>query len=652
MLKSAAMIQLQKVSLQRGHNILLEQADLTLHPGWKVGLVGANGAGKTSLFKLILGELHCDSGDLELPGGLRMSHMAQEVPTSDRSALEYVLDGDIELRKVQQQLARAEQEHQHARIGELHAELDNLDGYTAESRAAQLLSGLGFSHTDITRGVKEFSGGWRIRLNLAQALMCPSDLLLLDEPTNHLDLDATIWLEQWLRQYPGMLILISHDRDFLDNVVTHITHVEQKKLLLYKGGYSAFERQRAERLAQQQAAFVKQQQRISEVEDFVRRFRAKATKAKQAQSRIKELERMEKIAPAHIDSPFSFQFCSSDKMSSPLLTLSDAECGYEGKTVLNKSSLSLTPGTRIGLLGPNGAGKSTLVKTLVGDLTLCNGERHESDNLKIGYFAQHQLEALDMAASPLLHIKRITPSASEQEIRNFLGSFGFIGDRALEPVQNFSGGEKARVALSMIAWQKPNLLLMDEPTNHLDLEVRHALTLALQSFEGVLILVSHDRHLLRNTVDEFLLVANGQVAEFKGDLEDYQAWLLEQKRQEQKTEADAFSTAQPDEKKSLSATERKEQKRLAAERRNQLRPIKKRIEQLDADMETQHKTLTEIEAALSESPLYEAENKDKLKDLLQQQARLKQQAEATELEWMEQQEALETLEEELSELET
>lgn len=651
MLKSAAMIQLQEVSLQRGHNILLELADLTLHSGWKVGLVGANGAGKSSLFKLFLGELHCDSGNLDLPGGLRISHMAQEVPTSERSAIDYVLDGDIELRKIQQQLQTAEQEHQLHRIGELHAELDNHNGYNAESRAAQLLAGLGFSHNDITRSVKEFSGGWRIRLNLAQALMCPSDLLLLDEPTNHLDLDATIWLEQWLRQYPGMLILISHDRDFLDNVVSHITHVEHKKLHLYKGGYSAFELQRAERLAQQQAEFAKQQQRIGEIEDFVRRFRAKATKAKQAQSRIKELERMEKIAPAHVDSPFSFQFCSSDKMSSPLLTLADAECGYETKTILGKTSLSLTPGTRIGLLGPNGAGKSTLVKTLVGDLAVCQGERHASDNLQIGYFAQHQLEALDMEASPLLHINRISPKASEQEIRNFLGTFGFFGDRALEPVQNFSGGEKARVALSMIAWQKPNLLLMDEPTNHLDLEVRHALTLALQSFEGVLILVSHDRHLLRNTVDEFLLVANGEVAEFKGDLDDYQNWLLEQKRLEQKAEAEAFAKPASEEKKSLSAAERKEQKRLAAERRNQLRPIKKRLEKLDADMESQQAQLSEIETSLSESSLYEAENKAKLKEILQQQATLTQQAESTEEEWMEQQEALETLEAELSELE-
>ncbi|MGB0205329.1 MAG: ATP-binding cassette domain-containing protein [Neptuniibacter sp.] len=641
------MIQFQKVSLQRGHNILLEQADLTLHSGWKVGLVGSNGAGKSSLFKLLLGELHCDSGDLDIPGGLRMSHMAQEVPASDRTALDYVLDGDTQLRRIEHQIQEAEASHNMERLGELHAELDSHNGYSAKSRAAQLLAGLGFSHSDIERSVKEFSGGWRIRLNLAQALMCPSDLLLLDEPTNHLDLDATIWLEQWLRLYPGMLILISHDRDFLDNVVSHITHIERKQLHLYKGGYSAFERQRAERLAQQQSAFEKQQQRITEIESFVRRFKAKATKAKQAQSRIKELERMEKIAPAHVDSPFSFRFKASDKMSSPLLTLYDAECGYGDTPILKNTSLSLTPGQRIGLLGPNGAGKSTLVKSLVGDLGLVNGDRHESENLRIGYFAQHQLEALDMNASPLLHIKRISPKASEQEIRDYLGSFGFIGDRSLEAVQNFSGGEKARVALAMIAWQKPNLLLMDEPTNHLDLEVRHALTLALQTFEGVLILVSHDRHLLRNTVDEFYLVAHGKVDPFKGDLDDYQGWLLEQKRQEQKAEADAYSEAKPEEKRTISAAERKEQKRLAAEKRNKLRPIKKKLEQLESAMETFQTELEEVETELSCSSMYTDENKARLKELLEKQAQLKQKSAQTEDDWICCQEELEELEAEL-----
>ena len=640
------MIQFQSLSLQRGSNVLLEHADLTLHSGWKTGLVGANGAGKTSLFKLLLGELHPDTGDLLLPGGLRIAHMAQEVPSSDRTSLEYVLDGDTQLRSIQKQLAEAEAAHDLHRLGELHAELDNHNGYNAESRAAQLLAGLGFSHLDIGRPVKEFSGGWRIRLNLAQALMCPSDLLLLDEPTNHLDLDATIWLEQWLRQYPGMLVLISHDRDFLDSVVTHITHIEHKKLSFYKGGYSDFELQRSERLAQQQSSFEKQQQRISEIENFVRRFKAKATKAKQAQSRIKELERMEKIAPAHVDSPFSFHFDAADQISSPLLTLYDADCGYSGSTILNNISMTLTPGARIGLLGPNGAGKSTLVKTLVNDLAVCSGERHESENLKIGYFAQHQLEALDMQASPLLHIKRLSEKASEQEIRNFLGSFGFFGDQALEPVKTFSGGEKARVALAMIAWQKPNLLLMDEPTNHLDLEVRHALTVALQSFEGALILVSHDRHLLRNTVDEFLLIAHGDVQPFQGDLDDYQKWLLEQKRIEQKAEADAFADQAP-EKRSLSAAERKEQKRQAAERRKQLRPLKVKVEKLEAQMESLHSQQEELESKLADVSLYEEQNKKQLKELLELQTQLNQQASTTEEEWLEQHEALELLQAEL-----
>ncbi|MFW1678032.1 ATP-binding cassette domain-containing protein [Pontibacter sp. JAM-7] len=635
------MIQIQNLSLQRGRNPLLEQASLTLHDGWKIGFVGANGAGKSSLFKLLLGELHQDQGDLLLPGGLRIAHMAQEVPATERSALDYVLDGDIELRRIQQALANAEAQENHSQLGSLHAELDTHNGYSAEARAAQLLDGLGFAPADISRQVKDFSGGWRIRLNLAQALMRPSDLLLLDEPTNHLDLDATIWLEQWLRQYPGMLMLISHDRDFLDNVVTHVVHLEQRQLLLYKGGYSSFEQQRAARLAQQQSAFDKQQQRIAQIEDFVRRFRAKATKAKQAQSRLKELERMETIAPAHIDSPFSFRFEASDKLSNPLLTLNKAVCGYPDKAILEQVKLNLAPGSRIGLLGPNGAGKSTLVKTLVGDQPLLAGERNCGEHLRVGYFAQHQLEALDLNASPALHLKRLTPQKTDQEIRDFLGSFGFHGDQSLETVATFSGGEKARVALAMLAWQKPNLLLMDEPTNHLDLEVRHALTLAVQSFEGALILVSHDRHLLRNTVDEFLLVANGEVASFDGDLDDYQQWLIQQKRQaSNEPAAQATSTG---DKRSVSAAERKEQKRLAAERRNQLRPLRKAIEKLEKTLDQCHSQQADIETQLADSDLYTDGQKDRLKALLQQQTELKQQADQTEEEWLSRQEELETL---------
>jgi len=631
------MIQLNQLSLQRGTLRLLDKAQLTIHANQKVGIIGANGVGKSSLFKLILGQLQPDEGELQLPTNLTIAHMAQEVADADRCALDYVLDGDQRLRQVQRALQQAEQQHDHHKIGELHAELDTIDGYSAESRAHLLLNGLGFLTTDAERAVNTFSGGWRIRLNLAQALMCHSDILLLDEPTNHLDLDATIWLEQWLRSYPSTLLLISHDRDFLDAVTSHIVHMYQQKTDLYKGSYSDFEKRRAERLAQQQSQFEKQQVRIAEIENFVRRFKAKATKAKQAQSRVKELERMELIAPAHVDSPFSFGFQASDKISFPLLTLEKANLGYSDP-ILNLVGLNLSPGDRIGLLGPNGAGKSTLIKSLTEDLQLLNGERRAGEHLKIGYFAQHQLEALDLEASPTLHIKRISPKASEQEIRNYLGSFDFHGDRALEPIKQFSGGEKARVALALIAWQKPNLLLMDEPTNHLDLEVRHALTLALQSFEGALILVSHDRHLLRNTVDQFLLVANGKVEPFKGDMDDYQQWLASQRREQNQP-------AQPvRENRSLSAADKKEQKRLAAERRNLLRPLKKAIDKLETEQENLSQQQQTVEQQLLDSSIYEESNKDQLKKLLQQQASIQQRAEEVELEWLEKMEALEELE--------
>ena len=630
------MIQLNQLSLQRGTLRLLDKAQLTIHASQKIGIVGANGVGKSSLFKMILGELQPDAGDLQLPSNLTIAHMAQEVSDSDRLALAYVLDGDQRLRRVQQALSDAEHNHDHQRIGELHAELDAIDGYSAESRAHQLLNGLGFLSGDAQRPVKTFSGGWRIRLNLAQALMCHSDILLLDEPTNHLDLDATIWLEQWLRNYPGTLLLISHDRDFLDAVTTHIVHMFQCKTDLYKGGYSDFEVRRAERLSQQQAQHEKQQVRIAEIESFVRRFKAKATKAKQAQSRVKELQRMELIAPAHVDSPFSFSFQASEKISFPLLSLDKCSLGYS-TPILSQVSLNLAPGARIGLLGPNGAGKSTLIKALTQDLALLSGERKAGEHLKIGYFAQHQLEALDLEASPTLHIKRISPEATEQQIRNYLGSFDFNGDRALEPVKLFSGGEKARVALALIAWQKPNLLLLDEPTNHLDLEVRHALTLALQSFEGALILVSHDRHLLRNTVDEFLLVANHRVAPFDGDMDDYQNWLANQRREQNQTPAIER------ENRSTSAAERKELKRLEAERRTQLRPLKKAINTLEAELEALSAQLQRVESRLADNSLYDEAHRAELKDLLQQQATVQQRTNEVETIWLEKLEELETL---------
>ena len=639
------MIQISQLSIQRGTTRLLDHADLTLHAGWKVGIIGSNGVGKSSLFQLLLRELQPDTGELKLPESAIISHMAQEVSATSKIALEFLLDGDKELRRIQAELKQAEADHHAERTGELHAELEHIDGYRAEARAHQLLNGLGFKVGDAEKAVSSFSGGWRIRLNLARALMCRSDILLLDEPTNHLDLDATLWLEQWLKSYPGTLLLISHDRDFLDNVVGHIVHMSAQQLTLYKGNYTAFERAKAERLSQQQAAFEKQQERIQQIESFVRRFRAKASKAKQAQSRLKELERMEQLSPAHIDSPFTFSFANSDKTSTPLLSLQHTELGYAGTKILSKFSLTLTPGERIGLLGPNGAGKSTLIKTLTGDLSPLCGERIGGEHLRIGYFAQHQLEALDPKASPFLHLQRLSPKATDQSIRDFLGSFDFVGDKALAPVDKFSGGEKARVALALIAWQRPNLLLMDEPTNHLDLEVCHALTLALQSFEGSLILVSHDRHLLRNTVDTFLLVADGEVKPFDGDLDDYQLWLSQYRRQEM--------LAQPNQSKSngersLSANEKKELKRLQAEKRAALRPLRQSVEKLEQSVAELANQLTLIESQLADPDLYTAERKDNLKQLLQQQAELKQRVEEREMEWMEQLEALEVKEAELT----
>ncbi len=640
------MITLESLSLQRGTLTLLKDTSVIIHRAQRIGVVGANGAGKSSLFKLLLGELHPDSGDLLLPGNLRIAHMAQEVHALDKSALEYVLDGDKELRRIEQALANAEASGDHSKTGDLHAQMEAIHGYTARNRAEQLLLGLGFTMAQTQLPVKSFSGGWRIRLNLAQALLMPSDLLLLDEPTNHLDLDATLWLESWLKQYPGTLLLISHDRDFLDSVANHIAHLEQQKINMYRGNYSAFELLRAERLSQQQAQFEKQQVRVAQIENFVRRFKAKASKAKQAQSRVKELERMEMIAPAHVDSPFEFTIPCAEKTSSPLLVLDQAAIGYGEKTILDTVSLSLLPGMRIGLLGPNGAGKSTLIKTLVGDVSPQSGVYTAGENLKVGYFAQHQLEELDLNATPLLHVQRLSPKVSEQEIRNYVGGFGFKGDDADTEVKRFSGGEKARLALALIAWQKPNLLLLDEPTNHLDLEMRLALTLSLQAFPGAVIMVSHDRHMLRNTVDEFWLVCDGQVQPFDGDLEDYHQWLKQRtlgQNKAQSNDQSNSSTVEGNEPK----RDRKEERRLAAQRREQLRPLKKQLDKLEKQLDNTQSELSEVEQALAEPDIYDATNKDKLQALLKKQGELSQQSEAIEEEWMLVQEELEALEAEL-----
>jgi ATP-binding cassette subfamily F protein 3 len=626
-----AMIQLQNTSVQRGTKFLLDGADLTIYPGQKVGLIGANGTGKSTLFQLLLGKLHSDTGTLDIPKQWRVAHMAQEVGHTTRSALDYVLDGDSELRRLEREIATALQdpEHNGEQLAHLYSDMENIHAYTAPSRAQQLLNGLGFAPGDDQRPVSDFSGGWRIRLNLAQALMCPSDLLLLDEPTNHLDLDATLWLEEWLKRYPGTLIIISHDRDFLDNIVDRIVNIEKQKLDNYSGNYSAFERQRAEKLAQQQASFEKQQERIAHVENYIRRFRAQATKARQAQSRIKELERMEKIAPAHIDSPFTFTFKCNDKMSVPLVHIARADIGYGTKVVLNKVELSIRAETRVGLLGPNGAGKSSLVKTLAGSLPLLAGDRTNGEHFKLGYFAQHQLEALDINASAALHIQRLAPMAREQEIRDFLGSFDFHGERAFEPITHFSGGEKARLALAIIAWEKPNVLLLDEPTNHLDLEMRHALTMALQEFEGAVIVVSHDRHLLRNTVNEFLLVADGSVSEFDGDLEDYYKWMQQQKTSAANTEKDTPADSENDTK-----VDKKAQRQQSAAQRAQLKPLTNKLKNLESQLEKLQKRLSEIESLLGDSSIYEDKNKAKLQELLAEQGKLQTQLEETEENWL------------------
>jgi ATP-binding cassette subfamily F protein 3 len=632
------MIRLQNLTLQRGPQRLLEGAELTLHPGQKAGFVGANGAGKSSLFSLLRGELTPDSGDCQLPANWRIAHMRQEVDTLERLAVDYVLDGDVHLRQIQAQLQAAEGGQDGVLLARLHSELENADGYTAEARARKLLAGLGFSNEQMQRTVGSFSGGWRMRLNLAQALMCPSDLLLLDEPTNHLDLDAILWLEDWLKGYPGTLLLISHDRDFLDAVVDNVVHLEQRALTLYRGGYSAFERTRAERLAQQQQAYEKQQAQRAHMESFINRFKAQATKARQAQSRIKALEKLEELAPAHVDSPFDFVFREALKTSTPLIDLSEVRLGYGETTILDKVKLQLVPGARIGLLGPNGAGKSTLIKTLADSMQPLGGRLQRGENLVIGYFAQHQLDALDPTASPLLHLQRIASGEREQTLRDFLGGFDFRGERCDEPVLNFSGGEKARLALALIAWGRPNLLLLDEPTNHLDLEMRLALTMALQDFSGAVLVVSHDRHLLKSTTDQFLLVADGKVAEFDGDLEDYARWLVDFRQRQQPASNNAAAADK---------TDKRAQRQAAAELRQQLAPHKRRAEALEKELGQVQASLAEVEADLADSAIYEASEKERLRNRLASQAQFKAREAQLEEDWLQALEVLENLQAEL-----
>ncbi|MCL1478539.1 ATP-binding cassette domain-containing protein [Marinobacter sp. M3C] len=644
------MLTISDLSLQRGGAWLLEGVSLTVQPGQRMAIVGANGAGKSSLFQLILGDLAPEQGHFSLPGGCRIAHMAQEVEATGRSARDFVLDGDFDLRRLEHELARAEAAQDDLAQARVHGELDLHEAWSASRRAESLLRGLGFGDGDADHPVSSFSGGWRIRLNLAQALMRPSDLMLLDEPTNHLDLDACLWLENWLRRYSGTLLFISHDRDFMDRVATHVVHFDRRDLALYSGNYSAFEVQRSERLAQQQAGFERQQARIAEIQRFIDRFKAQATKARQAQSRVKSLERMEKIAPAHIDSPFNFQFPLAEKVSNPLLSIRQGQAGHGDVTILRNLNLSLLPGSRIGLLGPNGAGKSTLMDSLRGEATLINGERTCGEHLAIGYFAQHQLESLDLDASPFLHLQRLSPRASDQSIRNFLGGFDFHGNAALSPIRSFSGGEKARVALAVIAWQRPNLLLLDEPTNHLDLEMRQALTMALQNFDGAIVVVSHDRHLLRNTVDEFWLVNDGRVVEYEGDLEDYERWLADRRKDDTeapKRQSAAAEGGQDAAVNGESADDRKARKRAEAAVRQKISPFRKQQATLEKQMDSMQAALAEMDAELTNPTLYGDSGKQQLKTLLGRQAEARQKMAVVESQWLDVSETVEVLEAEL-----
>ncbi|MBN3070275.1 ABC transporter ATP-binding protein [Pectobacterium brasiliense] len=631
------MIVFSSLQIRRGVRVLIDNATATVNPGQKVGLVGKNGCGKSTLLSLLKGEISADGGSATFPQNWSLAWVNQETPALDKPALDYVIDGDREFRQLEAALQTANEENDGNAIATLHGKLDAIQAWTIQARASSLLNGLGFSQSQLQQPVSAFSGGWRMRLNLAQALICRSDLLLLDEPTNHLDLDAVIWLEKWLKNYTGTLILISHDRDFLDPVVTKILHIEQQSLYEYTGNYSSFERQRATRLAQQQSLYEHQQERVAHLQHYIDRFRAKATKAKQAQSRIKMLERMELIAPAHVDNPFRFSFRAPESLPNPLMKMEKVSAGYNDKLILESIKLNLVPGSRIGLLGHNGAGKSTLIKLLAGTLAPLKGEIGLAKGVKLGYFAQHQLEFLRADESPLQHLVRLAERETEQQLRDYLGGFGFQGDKVTEITERFSGGEKARLVLALIVWQRPNLLLLDEPTNHLDLDMRQALTEALIDFEGALVVVSHDRHLIRSTTDDLYLVHDQKVEPFDGDLEDYQQWLVGLQRQENAADET------PKENAANSAQGRKDQKRREAEFRTQTQPLRKQITKLEQQMEKLGETLAALEARLADSAIYDISRKAELTDCLQQQTKVKIELEETELSWLDAQEQLEQM---------
>ena len=669
------MIRMSQVTLRRGAKVLLEGADVSLNPGDKIGLIGANGSGKSSLFAVLRDELHADQGEVDFPARWRVAHVAQETSALDCPALEYAIDGDTTLRRLESELADAEAADDGIRIGELHAAMGDADAYTVRSRAEQLLHGLGFSHEQMNEPVASFSGGWRMRLNLAQALMCPSDLLLLDEPTNHLDLDAILWVEEWLKRYEGTLVIISHDRDFLDGVVNVVVHIDNKKLKRYSGNYSDFERQRAAAVVLAAGLIEKQARERAHLESFINRFRAQATKARQAQSRMKMLARMEDLAPLHVSAPFSFEFRDPLKAPDPLLTLEDVDAGYRMendpqdrnmRTVVRGIRFSLRSGQRYGLLGINGAGKSTLIKTIAGELAPLSGTVTLNKGLAVGYFAQHQLEMLRHDESPLWNLARGAPGVREQDLRNFLGGFNFPGEMALSPIEDFSGGEKARLALAMIVWQRPNLLLLDEPTNHLDLETREALTVALAQFEGTLVLVSHDRHLLRATTDQFLIVADGRLQEFDGDLDDYRDWLFKTKLGSTNAAVDAASgneavqlpavrsvplpgamKSAPVQPATTAPADRRAQKRQGAEQRQRQsaarKPLEARLQRLDEQMTKLNARKAALDAQLADPVLYGDDRKEAMKTLVLDQAYVAKELAELEAEWLALQEQLDAV---------
>ncbi|MDB2534817.1 ATP-binding cassette domain-containing protein [Gammaproteobacteria bacterium] len=620
------MLSFNNLELVLGGKTLFDDVSLTIHHHQKVGLVGANGTGKTSLFKVIKKEIEVDQSTVSFPNDLRISYLAQEVPASDEIALQYVLSGDYRLIEIQHEIELAEKEEKFELLAELYETYSALDGYSAKSKAEQLMAGLGFKSEDFSKSLKDFSGGWRVRLNLAKTLMQPSDLMLLDEPTNHLDLDAILWLSNWIKSFPGALILISHDRDFLDDCVSSIAHLYRQSIELYSGNFTQFEILRAAKLAEIQSNFIKQQKEVAHMQSFINRFKAKATKARQAQSRVKALEKMELIAPAHIDSPFNFTISETEKISNPLISLSESNLGYDNP-ILSKINLTIAPGDRIGLLGPNGAGKSTLIKSIVGSIPVLDGNREIGSNFRVGYFSQHQVDDLDLSISAFTHIQRLDETKTEKQIRTYLGGFNFKGDKVKDPIHLFSGGEKARLAFAIISYQKPNILLMDEPTNHLDMEMRHALTIALQAFKGAILLISHDRHLLNSSVDHFYLVDNGGVDIFNGDLDDYKNYILDIK---------STGIKETKKKSKTSKEDRDDNTKLLKSLSKDISKLEKRLLRLNAKLE-------EANLKLADPNLYKDDSADNLQDLIRNQLELSNEVELADQEWMDKVTQLESL---------